>query len=321
MARHLGRLGPPTAPMPTDRALAAELAALYRETGAWTWFDDYEWPGMEVFYPLLPAAAAPPPARGTPMTVVPAPAARPPLPRRPRPGDPPDPPDPALRRRLIVPPPASNALNFHDFSTGEDRRCAPLHPHRPVEDRVELDPALSRREPRRALRRRPRPRPLHNARQRQEPAAASGDRGEGLAAVMAELAASPGENLVISSEHLSSILVDEAAATALRDAARPHFRPVIVVFLRRQDYWHESNYAQDVKNCYAGSIEAFTAVALADGAEFDYDGGLARLERVFGRDNLRVLIYHDRGPNDVVTDFLAALDSASTQAGPSTPAG
>jgi LmbE family N-acetylglucosaminyl deacetylase len=81
-ARHLGRLGPPTAPMPTDRALAAELAALYRETGAWTWFDDYEWPGTEVFYPLLPAAAVPS-ARGYPMTVVPAPAARPPLPRRP----------------------------------------------------------------------------------------------------------------------------------------------------------------------------------------------------------------------------------------------
>ena len=47
---------------------------------------------------------------------------------------------------------------------------------------------------------------------------------KGLAAVMAELAASPGENLVISSEHLSSILVDAAEATALCDAARPHFR-------------------------------------------------------------------------------------------------
>jgi len=131
---------------------------------------------------------------------------------------------------------------------------------------------------------------------------------KGLPAAMAELATSPGDNLVISSEHLSSILVDEAEATAIRDAARPHFRPVIVVFLRRQDYWHESNYAQDVRTCYAGSIEAFTAAALADGAALDYDGGLARLERVFGRDNLRVLLYRDRGPNDVAADFLAALD-------------
>jgi hypothetical protein len=131
---------------------------------------------------------------------------------------------------------------------------------------------------------------------------------KGLGAVMAELAASPGENLVISSEHLCSLLVDTRQAEAIRDAARRHFRPVVVVFLRRQDYWLESDYAQEVKTCYAGSIQAFAAAALADGAGFDYDGGLARLERIFGRDHLRVLLYRDRGPNDVVADFLAALD-------------
>ena len=42
---------------------------------------------------------------------------------------------------------------------------------------------------------------------------------QGLAAVMAELAASPGENLVISSEHLCDILGDDARAEAIRDAA------------------------------------------------------------------------------------------------------
>jgi hypothetical protein len=83
MARHLARLGPPTPPMPTDRALAAGLMALYRETGCWTWADDHEWPETEVFYPLLPAPAAPPPAMSYPMTVVPAPGGRPPLPRGP----------------------------------------------------------------------------------------------------------------------------------------------------------------------------------------------------------------------------------------------
>ena len=104
---------------------------------------------------------------------------------------------------------------------------------------------------------------------------------QGLAAVMAELAASPGESLVISSEHLCDILGDEARAEAIRDAARPHFRPVVVVFLRRQDFWHESLYAQEVKTVYADTIEAYTAAALAD-PEYDYDGGVARLERVFG---------------------------------------
>jgi hypothetical protein len=86
MARHLGRLGPPTPPLPTDRALAAALKALYRETGCWTWADDHEWPETEVFYPLLPdplPGPGPTPARSYPMTVVPAPSGRAPLPRGP----------------------------------------------------------------------------------------------------------------------------------------------------------------------------------------------------------------------------------------------
>jgi hypothetical protein len=129
---------------------------------------------------------------------------------------------------------------------------------------------------------------------------------KGLPAVMAELAASPGESLAISSEHLASIMVDEAAATALRDAARRHFRPVVVVFLRRQDHWLESDYAQEVKTRLAGPIEAYAA-ALAGDAGLDYDAGLARLERLFGRDGLRVLVYRDDGPNEVVAGFLAAI--------------
>ena len=58
MRRNLGRLGAPTAPMPTDRALGERLKALYRETGAWTWVDDHAWPDTEVFYPVLPGPAA-----------------------------------------------------------------------------------------------------------------------------------------------------------------------------------------------------------------------------------------------------------------------
>ena len=133
--------------------------------------------------------------------------------------------------------------------------------------------------------------------------------GRGLPQVMAELAASPGQNLVVSDEHLSSILVDEAEATAVRDAALPHFRPVVVVFLRRQDYWHESLYTQNVKTTYAGTMQAYTESVLADyAADFDFDGCIARLERLFGAENLRVLLFRDDGPNDAVADFLAALD-------------
>jgi len=76
MQRHLGRLGDPTPPMPTDRDLAATLCALYRETGCWTWVDDHAWPQTEIFYPILPAPAAVAPGRSFPVTLVTLPAAR-----------------------------------------------------------------------------------------------------------------------------------------------------------------------------------------------------------------------------------------------------
>ena len=60
MQRALGRLGPPTPPMPTDRALAAELMALYRATGCWTWSRR---PRVARDRGLLPAAARRRPAR------------------------------------------------------------------------------------------------------------------------------------------------------------------------------------------------------------------------------------------------------------------
>ena len=81
MQRHLGRLGAPTQPMPTDRGLAETLRELYRETGCWTWVDDHAWPETEVFYPVLPGPAAPaPPGRSFPATLVTLPAIRPPAP-------------------------------------------------------------------------------------------------------------------------------------------------------------------------------------------------------------------------------------------------
>ena len=139
--------------------------------------------------------------------------------------------------------------------------------------------------------------------------------GEGLPAVMAALAASPGDSIAISSEQLSVDPVSTPAeAEALRDAALPHFRPVIVVFLRRQDFWHESLYAQQVKTSYADTIEAYTAMMLGN-----YPGRL-RLRRLrrparsgcSGRDNLRVRLYRDDGPNDVIADFLSRSTCGST---------
>ena len=131
---------------------------------------------------------------------------------------------------------------------------------------------------------------------------------QGLAAVMAELAASPGENLVISSEHLCDDPRRRRAAP--RRSATPPGRTSArwsSSSCGGRTIWHESLYAQQVKTFYADTIEAYTAAALAD-PEYDYDGGVARLERVFGPGNVRVRLYHDRGPNDVVADFLGALE-------------
>ena len=137
---------------------------------------------------------------------------------------------------------------------------------------------------------------------------------DGLPAVMAGLAASPEPAVAISSEQLSSMLFEAPAeAEAFRDAARPHFRPVVVVFLRRQDFWHESLYAQQVKTSYADTIEAYTAMMLGTyPGDFDYDACLGRIERVFGADNVRVRLYRDEtpagDPNDVIADYLSAID-------------
>ena len=60
MQRHLHRLGPPTAPLATDKALADRLRRLYIDNGCWTWPEDYVWPDVEWFFPLLAADARAP---------------------------------------------------------------------------------------------------------------------------------------------------------------------------------------------------------------------------------------------------------------------
>ncbi|HLQ19713.1 MAG TPA: hypothetical protein VK146_12115 [Tabrizicola sp.] len=51
MRRNLVYLGRPTEPLPIDHALAEEIAQIYKRTGSWTWFDSYQWPDTERFFP------------------------------------------------------------------------------------------------------------------------------------------------------------------------------------------------------------------------------------------------------------------------------
>lgn len=69
MQRHLYRLGQPSPPLGTDKALGDQLRRIYTENGCWTWPQAYVWPDQEWFYPLLPNSIEAPPV--TPCQVQP----------------------------------------------------------------------------------------------------------------------------------------------------------------------------------------------------------------------------------------------------------
>lgn len=50
MEKNTHRLGAPSVPLPTDKALAERLKRHYQAHNCWTWEDDYEWPSHECFY-------------------------------------------------------------------------------------------------------------------------------------------------------------------------------------------------------------------------------------------------------------------------------
>jgi hypothetical protein len=122
---------------------------------------------------------------------------------------------------------------------------------------------------------------------------------EGPEAVFARVAEAPGARLVISAEELSSRLLDRGYAAALAAAAARHFEPHLLLFLRRQDYLKESAFAEIVKDWYAGDIR--------DDDHYDYDhaGRVAAFEAAFGPGRVRVALYRDPGPNDIVGELLA----------------
>ncbi len=124
----------------------------------------------------------------------------------------------------------------------------------------------------------------------------------GIEAVMDDLAATPGERVILSSEQLSDWLDNPGFAAGLHRAASRHFAVRILIFLRRQDFLKESLFAQVVKRWYEGDI--------AHETHYDYDhaGRISRLERAFGRPNIRVALYHDQGPNDIMGALLRAAE-------------
>jgi hypothetical protein len=128
-------------------------------------------------------------------------------------------------------------------------------------------------------------------------------------AILDEVAALPDPQVLVTAEELCiAIMPHPERAEALRDAAARHFRPRIVVFLRRQDFLRESLYAQAVKTWHSGDIRAQNSHDRA--GYYDHDARLRGLEAVFGRDNIRVALYRDGETNDLFGTLLAALDVA-----------
>lgn len=134
---------------------------------------------------------------------------------------------------------------------------------------------------------------------------------KGAPAVLNETAACPGRNILVSAEDLLHLVgypledgSDRVWGQAIRDAALRHFDLRILVFLRRQDYLMESSFFQAVRSHYAGAIADFAPPYLG----LDHDVRLMQIEAIFGRGTLRVALYRDQGPNDVLGALMEMLD-------------
>ena len=127
---------------------------------------------------------------------------------------------------------------------------------------------------------------------------------DGPEAVLDRVAEAQGQRLMISAEELSSRLLEPSYAAALAAAAARHFEPHLVIFLRRQDFLKESAFAEIVKDWYWGDIRD------DDHYHLDHAGRVAALEAAFGRGRVRVALYRDPGPNDIVADLLALTGTA-----------
>ena len=122
------------------------------------------------------------------------------------------------------------------------------------------------------------------------------------------IAEAPGEKLLVTAEELcATVMPYPERARALQAAAARHFRPRVIVTLRRQDHLQESVFGQASRTWYTGGIREFASYDL------DHDARLRALEAVFGRENVAVSIYREGG-GDVLGAFLTALGVAVDRA-------
>jgi hypothetical protein len=132
-------------------------------------------------------------------------------------------------------------------------------------------------------------------------------RAEMMAAFKAELGARPWKTVVMSGEHCSSQLGEDAEVRWLKDWLAPLFDTIrIVIYLRRQDDFLLSLYSTAVKSGATHSIRVPADKALK--ARYDHWGLLERWAHVFGREAM-ICRRFERARlknGDIVDDFLDA---------------
>jgi hypothetical protein len=114
---------------------------------------------------------------------------------------------------------------------------------------------------------------------------------------------------ILSNEHCSSRLLQQAEVQTLHDMLRPFFdRMFIVVYLRRQDEFLLSTYSTAVKTGVTRPASPPRYASRRD-LRYDYWGLLRRWERVFGRDAMICRKFESNAlkDGDVVEDFLQTV--------------
>lgn len=122
-----------------------------------------------------------------------------------------------------------------------------------------------------------------------------------LAAIAETINRTPGDHILVSAEELSWYVGRTDHAARLLEALAARFRVRVLIFLRRQDFLKESMFAHVAKSWYCGDIRH------EHHYDYDHAGRLDRLAALFGEEALRVALFRDGEPNDLMGAFLAAL--------------
>ena len=127
-----------------------------------------------------------------------------------------------------------------------------------------------------------------------------------VAGLESEYASRPFTTVVMSNEHCSSRLLDDAEVAWLQNALAPHFEKIrVVVYLRRQDDFLLSTYSTSVKSGATYKLDIPPQHILEN--RYDYWTLLSRWARVFGRENI-ICRKFERSAlknGDVVDDILS----------------